>query len=63
VLDNNLSLCDFVAALFIVDVFLSLIISSSEPVMEPQSEKIERELSNDGSWGHLPAFSFIYHQD
>jgi hypothetical protein len=38
--------CGFVAALFIAAVFLSLIISLTEPVMEPQCEKIERQLSN-----------------
>jgi hypothetical protein len=43
----------FMAALFIAAVFLSLIISLTDPVMEPQCEKIERQLSNGetSSWG------------
>jgi hypothetical protein len=33
--------------------------------MEPQYEKIELQLSNDGSssWGHVSAAASIYHQD
>jgi hypothetical protein len=44
--------------------FLSLLISLIEPVMEPQCEKIEHQLSNDGSssWGHVSAATSIYHQ-
>jgi hypothetical protein len=36
-----------------------------EPVMEPQCEKIERQLSNDNtsSWGYVSASAFIYQQD
>jgi hypothetical protein len=37
--------CGFLAAVFIATVFLSLIVSFMEPVMEPQCEKIERQLS------------------
>jgi hypothetical protein len=57
--------CGFLAAVFIAAVFLSLIASFMEPVMEPQSEKIERQLSNDdsSSWGHVSAAASIYHQD
>jgi hypothetical protein len=45
--------CGFKAALFIAAVFLSSIVSLTEPVMEPQSEKIERQLSNGetSTWG------------
>jgi hypothetical protein len=55
----------FLEAVFIVVVFLSLIISLMEPVMEPQCEKIECQLSNDvsSSWGHVSAAASIYHQD
>jgi hypothetical protein len=36
-----------------------------EPLMEPQCEKTERQLSNDGSssWSHVSAEVSIYHQD
>jgi hypothetical protein len=36
-----------------------------ELVMEPQYEKIECQLYNDGSssWGHVSAGASIYHQD
>jgi hypothetical protein len=45
--------CGFVEALSIATVFLSLIVSLTEPVMEPQCEKIERQLSNGetSTWG------------
>jgi hypothetical protein len=57
--------CGFVAALFIAAVFLSLNISLMEPIMEPQCEKIERQLSNGESfsWGHVSAAASIYAQD
>jgi uncharacterized membrane protein YvlD (DUF360 family) len=57
--------CGFLAAVFIAAVFLSLIASFMEPVMEPQCEKIERQLSNDdsSSWSHVSAAASIYHQD
>jgi hypothetical protein len=54
-----------VAALFIAAVFLSLIISLMELVMEPQCEKVECQLSNgeSSSWGHVSAAASIYAQD
>ncbi|MDR1945050.1 MAG: hypothetical protein LBQ59_03015, partial [Candidatus Peribacteria bacterium] len=47
--------CGFVVALFIAAVFLSLIISLMVPVIEPQCEKVERQLSNgeSSSLGHV----------
>jgi hypothetical protein len=57
--------CGFLAAVFIAAVFLSLIASFMEPVMEPQCEKLERQLSNDdssSSWGRVSAGASIYHQ-
>jgi hypothetical protein len=57
--------CGCLAAVFIAAVFLSLIAFFMEPVMEPQCEKIECELSNDdsSSWGHVSSPASIYHQD
>jgi hypothetical protein len=45
--------CGFLAALFIAAVFLALIVPLTEPVMEPQCEKVERQLSNGetSTWG------------
>jgi hypothetical protein len=57
--------CGFIAALFITAVFLSLIISLTESVMEPQCEKIERQLSNGETsvWGVSPSAISILRQD
>jgi hypothetical protein len=57
--------CGFVAALFIASVFLSLIISLTEPVLEPQCEKIERQLSNGetSTWGISSSSISILDQD
>jgi hypothetical protein len=57
--------CGFIAALFIAAVFLSLIISLTDPVMELQCEKIERQLSNgeSSSWGITSAAASILSQD
>jgi hypothetical protein len=57
--------CGFITALFIAAVFLSLIISLTDPVMEPQCEKIERQLSNGESstWGVSPSAISILSQD
>jgi hypothetical protein len=57
--------CGFLAALFIAAVFLSLIISLIDPVLEP--EKIERQLSNNDSsstaWCVSSAAASIINQD
>jgi hypothetical protein len=58
--------CGFIAALFIATVFLSLIISLTDPVLEPQCERIERQLSNNVSssnWGVSSAAASIISQD
>jgi hypothetical protein len=51
--------------LFIAAVFLSLIISLTDPVMEPQCEKMERQLSNGDSstWGVSSSAISILSQD
>jgi hypothetical protein len=53
--------CGFLAALFIAAVFLSLIVFLTEPVMEPQCEKVERQLSNGetSTWG-VSSFLFQF---
>jgi hypothetical protein len=57
--------CGFLAALFIAAVFLSLLISVTDPVLEPQCEKIERQLSNGDSstWGVSASAISILSQD
>jgi hypothetical protein len=57
--------CGFIAALFIAAVFLSLIISLTEPVMKPQCEKLERQLSNGETsvWGVSSTAVSILSQD
>jgi hypothetical protein len=58
-------LCGFMAALFIAAVFIALIISLTDPVLEPQCEKVERQLSNgeSSSWGVSSAAASIINQD
>jgi hypothetical protein len=57
--------CGFLAALFIAAVFLSLMVSLTDPVMEPQCEKIQPQLSNGDSstWGVSSSAISILSQD